>query len=1171
MPFLAVVIFFLSFTIISRAENNSQLDSLQYLQKQAVENVESAASWSEDMMALHFLSDKLQNYALLDYYPSKTGQMFSNSFRPRFQISPAFKLNSGAPSLVSLVPIREVFKKKTGPSDPCNQTISPVPFFNGTLDPNLYCLDPAATRTLEVDSTMLTSIQRVSDLRSNGEIQMGYVSVPSSLDSAYFTDPNVRLVQEASKLSARRFEFLRFISLDSEPSRVAFIEVKAGSIVAQIPYPEPSFINPQCQITSNTSSSCRSLFPGATCTQLNSASFNLVNTGGVVISASLDGQSLSESEIPQQTVQQSKNELLKSLSISDLRSRMKNVQQEPGSDYAQGLIEISGQVRGPSTYVAPSLCKGAVAFRFYNPPSPTCQIALSPADQEPDLPVTATVKVKNQTTSAVLVSSANSLSRALNFNPAPSVTQEASTSISLVKQGDTDEIISVTVQGPGGTGTCQAPLRFLRPAPAQCNLTANPSSVSVCNPNTTLTLDCVNRVHWASINGVPVTLNSQGKASIPYTKVGLGSVTVYAEARNRWWREPSKPNATIGDNTVAPSCNLTASASNIMVGQNTNLILSNVQGCFDEKQIDINGTQVALSGGQASLSYKKQNTQTETLIAHMRGPAGVAGTCSVTLTGFPIPKPSCRLTADRTTLATSESTTLRLSFEGEVNPGETYINGYPGTTYTFTKNTNNCGPVTITGYVVGPGGRSNDCPVTIQHNTPIPACDLSVSPNADLLVGASTTASLSCTNGRSVGSAVLLDENKTDDIKSRGVSSKTLSNLSAGTHSVRAIVRDECNTNILDKTITLSVATPPPPCPFMRENHWVTLGLQSNLDFCRRNNATGTGWVGCPSYNFGENLIWGRTTKIYKPYFVVETNLDKTVRNQFYRIRDLGTTTTSTWTSIGVPADPPPQVGVIFQARGTTGFRGTGRVDRVMNTDWTVRKFPYDGGEEDKVYSIAQGHPWDKTIQCKSEDNRICMQNQDLNNPNENYAVFVSIKDTDRSTCSVADVVARDEGGCFTANTPILMADGSEKLITQLQTGDYVLNPHYRMGIRVRKVVKGPEPKPLFEVVLGEQRIHVTEDHPFLTEHGWTQARTLRKGDKLFGEGKGKTVKEVRKLPYQKPVDVWNFELESEDPMAHIVIANGIPTGDLVTQQELKKKASFKASAGFDRNQYYSR
>ncbi|NBT57471.1 hypothetical protein EBT16_01690, partial [bacterium] len=169
---------------------------------------------------------------------------------------------------------------------------------------------------------------------------------------------------------------------------------------------------------------------------------------------------------------------------------------------------------------------------------------------------------------------------------------------------------------------------------------------------------------------------------------------------------------------------------------------------------------------------------------------------------------------------------------------------------------------------------------------------------------------------------------------------------------------------------------------------------------------------------------------------------------------------------------------------------------------------------------------------------------------------WVEIGPVNDANCQVTMIdtaISVRDKGCFAPDTRIKMANGSEKKVQDIRHDDYVWNPHYRTGIRVKKVAKGPEKKSLYQVVIGKQSIEVTEDHPFLTGRGWLQAVDLKKGDQIFGEGKPKLVSEVAKLPFKDPVDVWNFELDTQDSLAHVVMANGIPTGDLVTQLELKK------------------
>lgn len=168
---------------------------------------------------------------------------------------------------------------------------------------------------------------------------------------------------------------------------------------------------------------------------------------------------------------------------------------------------------------------------------------------------------------------------------------------------------------------------------------------------------------------------------------------------------------------------------------------------------------------------------------------------------------------------------------------------------------------------------------------------------------------------------------------------------------------------------------------------------------------------------------------------------------------------------------------------------------------------------------------------------------------------WLEVGPKDSETCGVIATKMR-HGGCFAGNTKLRMSDGSERKVSEIGENDLVLNPFYQSPVRVKNVVKGPEKKALYEVSLGVEKIEVTEDHPFLTSRGWVQTTMLRAGDLLVGGTKNRRVASVRKLNYNGPTDVWNFELDTDDSYGHMVLANGIPTGDLTTQILLKKEPS---------------
>ena len=155
-------------------------------------------------------------------------------------------------------------------------------------------------------------------------------------------------------------------------------------------------------------------------------------------------------------------------------------------------------------------------------------------------------------------------------------------------------------------------------------------------------------------------------------------------------------------------------------------------------------------------------------------------------------------------------------------------------------------------------------------------------------------------------------------------------------------------------------------------------------------------------------------------------------------------------------------------------------------------------------------------------------------------------------SCTVTQYWMRRQG-CFTSDTRIRMADGREKLVSEVSENDLIWNPLYQSPVKVIKVVKGPEKKALYQLRVAKNRLVVTEDHPFLTQRGWVRADELDTKDLIMGEGLGKQILSVKKLSYKKPVDVFNFELDTDIAEGHMVIANGIPTGDLTTQVAIKQ------------------
>lgn len=164
------------------------------------------------------------------------------------------------------------------------------------------------------------------------------------------------------------------------------------------------------------------------------------------------------------------------------------------------------------------------------------------------------------------------------------------------------------------------------------------------------------------------------------------------------------------------------------------------------------------------------------------------------------------------------------------------------------------------------------------------------------------------------------------------------------------------------------------------------------------------------------------------------------------------------------------------------------------------------------------------------------------------------IADIRDPNCQPQFVGFRSDIGCFAPDTLIRMADGSQKPIHKIYVGDLVWNPITEKAYRVRNLTAGPEKIPMYRVVAGNNSLLVTKTHPFMTTSGVKQAAELVDGDRLVLPGKEALVSAVEVYENQEQMNVWNLELDSDSDAAehHMVLADGIPAGDLFLQTELE-------------------
>lgn len=156
----------------------------------------------------------------------------------------------------------------------------------------------------------------------------------------------------------------------------------------------------------------------------------------------------------------------------------------------------------------------------------------------------------------------------------------------------------------------------------------------------------------------------------------------------------------------------------------------------------------------------------------------------------------------------------------------------------------------------------------------------------------------------------------------------------------------------------------------------------------------------------------------------------------------------------------------------------------------------------------------------------------------------------DQTTCPPPPAVRTD--GCFARDTKIKTSTRGEVAIDLLMPNEALALADGRSA-KIKRIVAGPEKLPLvvFETVSG-QKIRVTSTHPMQTDKGIKGAEDISIGDQLKLEnGSFVALKKVTRQAYSD--QVYNVELEGSQEADHLVIANGLVSGDLYLQNNLPK------------------
>jgi hypothetical protein len=149
----------------------------------------------------------------------------------------------------------------------------------------------------------------------------------------------------------------------------------------------------------------------------------------------------------------------------------------------------------------------------------------------------------------------------------------------------------------------------------------------------------------------------------------------------------------------------------------------------------------------------------------------------------------------------------------------------------------------------------------------------------------------------------------------------------------------------------------------------------------------------------------------------------------------------------------------------------------------------------------------------------------------------------------------RTGGGCFKEGTRILTNLGY-KNVEALTKNDLIVNPKSGKLMKIKKVVFGPEKINLIKFVISSGvTLNVTTKHPMLTDRGIIKAKDVSKNDKLkIQDGSFEAINSIEEIKISTNSNVHNLELDvvGDKFEDHLVIADGVITGDLFVQQKLQ-------------------
>jgi hypothetical protein len=108
-------------------------------------------------------------------------------------------------------------------------------------------------------------------------------------------------------------------------------------------------------------------------------------------------------------------------------------------------------------------------------------------------------------------------------------------------------------------------------------------------------------------------------------------------------------------------------------------------------------------------------------------------------------------------------------------------------------------------------------------------------------------------------------------------------------------------------------------------------------------------------------------------------------------------------------------------------------------------------------------------------------------------------------------------------------------------------------------VLESVELEPILAISVDGRTVQVSQKHPFPTRDGFKPASDLVEGDEVLNpDGSYDQIQKIESLPIDPSQQVVNIQVdtESENFEDHMVVADGVVTGDLFVQRKLARNRS---------------